>query len=63
MKVPVGALFRPATSAQGIASDGEGPPGGSWAVFVVEDGRVRTQIVELGQRNNLEGQTLSGPSR
>jgi HlyD family secretion protein len=45
IKVPVGALFR----------QGEG-----WAVFVVEDGRVRRQTVQLGQRNENDGQITSG---
>ena len=45
LKVPVGALFR----------QGEG-----WAVFVVEDGRVRRQTVQLGQRNENEGQITRG---
>ena len=45
LKVPVGALFR----------RGEG-----WAVFVVEEGRARRQTVQLGQRNENEGQIMSG---
>jgi HlyD family secretion protein len=45
LKVPVGGLFR----------QGEG-----WAVFVVEDGRVRRQTVQLGQRNENDGQITSG---
>jgi HlyD family secretion protein len=45
VKVPVGGLFR----------QGEG-----WAVFVVEEGRVRRQTVELGQRNENDGQITSG---
>ena len=45
LKVPVGALFR----------QGEG-----WAVFVVEDGHVRRQTVQLGQRNENEGQITAG---
>jgi HlyD family secretion protein len=45
LKVPVGALFR----------QGEG-----WAVFGVEQGRVRRQTVQLGQRNENEGQIISG---
>ena len=45
LKVPVGGLFR----------QGEG-----WAVFVVEEGRVRRQTVQLGQRNENEGQIISG---
>jgi HlyD family secretion protein len=45
LKVPVGALFR---------------QGENWAVFVVEEGRARRQIVQLGQRNENEGQVTSG---
>jgi HlyD family secretion protein len=45
LKVPVGALFR---------------QGDGWAVFVVEADRVRRQTVQLGQRNDNEGQILSG---
>jgi len=45
IKVPVGALVR----------QGEG-----WAVFVVEEGRVRRQTVQLGQRNENVGQITGG---
>jgi len=45
LKVPVGGLFR----------QGEG-----WAVFVVQEGRVRRQTVQLGQRNENDGQIMSG---
>jgi HlyD family secretion protein len=45
VKVPVGGLFR---------------QGDAWAVFVVEEGRVRRQTVQLGQRNENEGQITSG---
>jgi HlyD family secretion protein len=45
LRVPVGSLFR----------QGEG-----WAVFVVNEGRVRLQPVELGQRNEEYGQILKG---
>ena len=45
IKVPVGGLFR---------------QGDNWAVFVVEEGRVRRQTVQLGQRNENEGQITSG---
>ena len=45
LKVPVGGLFR----------QGEG-----WAVFVVDEGRVRRQTVQLGQRNENDGQITSG---
>jgi HlyD family secretion protein len=45
LKVPVGALFR---------------KGEDWAVFAVNTGRVRTQVVELGQRNAIEAQVVKG---
>jgi HlyD family secretion protein len=45
LKVPVGALFR---------------QGDGWAVFVVEEGRVRRQMVQLGQRNENDGQITGG---
>jgi HlyD family secretion protein len=45
LKVPVGSLFR---------------RGDDWAVFVVNEGHARLQVVELGQRNNEEGQILRG---
>ena len=45
LKVPVGALFR----------QGEG-----WAVFAVNEGRVHRQTVQLGQRNENDGQVISG---
>jgi HlyD family secretion protein len=47
LKVPVGSLFR---------------RGDGWAAFVVEDQRVRLQSVTVGQRNDREGQVLSGLS-
>ncbi len=45
IKVPSGALFR---------------RGQDWAVFVVVDGRAQTQIVQLGQNNDLEAVVLEG---
>jgi HlyD family secretion protein len=45
VKAPTSSLFR---------------RGDRWAVFVVEDGRARVRTVELGQRNGLEAQVLSG---
>jgi HlyD family secretion protein len=45
VKVPTGALFR---------------QGEQWAAFVVENGRVRTQAVTLGQRNATEAEILDG---
>jgi HlyD family secretion protein len=47
LKVPIGALFRQQAG---------------WAVFVVSDDRARLQPVEIGQRNQLEAQILSGLS-
>ena len=45
LKIPVGVLFR---------------RGRDWTVFVVENGRVRSQRVELGQRNATEAQVVTG---
>jgi HlyD family secretion protein len=45
LTVPVGALFR---------------QGEDWAVFVVENDRVRTQVVMLGQRNSTDAQVMQG---
>jgi len=45
LKVPVGTLFR---------------RGDSWAVFRIEDGRARTQLVEIAERNSTEAQLTSG---
>jgi len=43
--VPLGAVFR---------------AGEAWAVFVVEDGRARRRLVELGQRSGAAAEVLSG---
>jgi HlyD family secretion protein len=48
VKVPVGALFR---------------RGNDWAAFVVDGEQVRLQPVELGQRNDVEGQVIKGLSQ
>jgi HlyD family secretion protein len=45
IKVPVGSLFR---------------RGAEWAVFVVDGGRARMQIVELSERNNEEAEIVRG---
>jgi len=47
LKVPVGALFR---------------RGEDWAVFLVDGGRARLQPLQIGQRNDREGQILNGLS-
>jgi HlyD family secretion protein len=47
LKVPTGSLFR---------------RGEEWAVFVIEEGRARLRMVKLGQRNQTEGQIVSGLS-
>ena len=47
VKVPVGSLFR---------------SGDGWAAFVVDEGVARLQPVQLGQRNDTEGQILEGLS-
>ena len=36
--------------------------GEDWAVFLVEAGRARVQAVQLGQRNDRDGQILNGLS-
>ena len=45
LKVPVGSLFR---------------RGEDWAVFAIEHARARPQTVQVGQRNDREGQVLNG---
>jgi HlyD family secretion protein len=45
LKVPIGALFR---------------RGDQWAAFAVENDLARLQIVQLGQRNDTEGQITGG---
>ena len=45
VKAPTSSLFR---------------KGDQWAVFVVEDGRARLKTVEVGRRNGLEAQVLTG---
>ena len=47
VKVPVGTLFR---------------RGDDWTVFVIENGTARLQAVQIGQRNDIEAQILSGLS-
>lgn len=46
-QVPSGALFR---------------KGQDWAVFIVKNGRVRTQTIQVGQVNNHVAEVLSGLS-
>jgi HlyD family secretion protein len=43
--VPTSALFRRGTG---------------WAVFVVDNGRARTQIVDIGERNAVEARVIQG---
>lgn len=45
LKVPTSALFR---------------KGADWAVFTVADGKAHLKKVEIGHRNGLEGEVLSG---
>lgn len=47
LRVPVGALFR---------------KGDDWAVFSLNDGRARTAIVKIGNRNSRMAEVLSGLS-
>jgi len=46
-KVPSGAMFR---------------RGQDWAVFVVNHKKIRTQVISVGQSNNLEAEVLAGLS-
>lgn len=45
VRVPLGALFR---------------RGGSWAVFVVEGGRAKARLIELGARNTQHAEVVRG---
>ncbi len=45
LQVPAGALFR---------------SGNGWAVFVEDGGRARLRSVEVGQRNGLTAEIISG---
>jgi HlyD family secretion protein len=45
LQVPAGALFR---------------SGNRWAVFVEESGKARLRTVEVGQRNGLTAEIISG---
>ena len=45
LQVPASALFR---------------LGSKWAVFVEEKGKARRRVVEVGQRNGLAAEILSG---
>jgi HlyD family secretion protein len=45
LQIPSSALFR---------------SGKDWAVFVAENGRARKRVVEIGQRNGLAAQIISG---
>ncbi|MGZ9014645.1 MAG: efflux RND transporter periplasmic adaptor subunit, partial [Burkholderiales bacterium] len=45
LKVPGSALFR---------------QGEEWAVFAIEDGRAKLRIIQIGRRNDLEAELLSG---
>lgn len=47
LTVPVAALFR---------------QGDDWAAFLVKDGRVRTTVIKIGQRNDRVAQVASGLS-
>jgi HlyD family secretion protein len=44
-RIPTSALFR---------------SGGVWSAFVVSDGRARSRVFELGQRNELHAEVLGG---
>jgi HlyD family secretion protein len=46
LRVPTGALFR--------------APGGAWAVYAAEDGRIVRRVIEIGRRNDLHAEVVSG---
>ena len=46
LRVPTGALFR--------------APDGTWAVYAAEDGRIVQKGVDIGHRNDLHAEVLSG---
>ncbi len=50
IKVPTGALFR----------DSQSRDGDNWSLFVIEDLHARKRRVEIGRRNGLEAEVLSG---
>jgi HlyD family secretion protein len=60
VQVPTSALFR--AGGAGATGGRTRPPSQAdgWAVFVVEDGRARLRQVEIGQRNGLAAEVLSG---
>ncbi len=58
VKVPTGALFRENLSM--TASSPTDPQRDLWAVFVVENGVAKKRQVEIGRRNGLEAEVLSG---
>lgn len=58
VKVPTGALFREnGSSAKPSPSE---PQRDLWGVYVVEEGLARKRQVEIGRRNGLEAEVLSG---
>lgn len=59
LKVPTGALFRENGHLLDTAAD-NGQPADVWAVYVVENGLARKRRVEIGRRNGLEAEVLSG---
>ena len=60
LKVPTGALFREKGASQAASS--EKPSSDIWAVFVVENGIAVKRRIEVGRRNGLEAEVLSGLS-
>ncbi len=60
LKVPTGALFRENGVSQSPSTDK--PAADLWAVFVVENGLAVKRRVEIGRRNGLEAEVLSGLS-
>lgn len=58
VKVPTGALFRENLSM--TASSPTDPQRDLWAVYVVENGVANKRQIEIGRRNGLEAEVLSG---
>lgn len=58
LKVPTGALFRDKGAAQPANDDK--PAADIWVVFVVENGLAVKRHIEIGRRNGLEAEVLSG---
>ena len=58
LRVPTGALFREKGTSHSPAS--KKPTSDIWGVFVVENGLAVKRRLEIGRRNGLEAEVLSG---